>query len=87
MHRTGREAVFSGDGAIPDNAADPPNAPARPWRVRAIPSRAPPGRGSAWADVEQRLAQFPPWTGEVLAIDAVQPLAQNLATVLEYVTD
>jgi len=26
-------------------------------------------------------------TGEVLTIDAVQPLAQNLATVLQYVID
>jgi predicted kinase len=40
-----------------------------------------------WANVERRQAEFPPWTGETLAIDAVRPLAQNLAAVLEYVTD
>jgi predicted kinase len=38
-----------------------------------------------WANVERRLAEFPPWTGEVLTIDAVQPLPANLATVLNYV--
>lgn len=43
--------------------------------------------GGNWANVERRLAQFPPWTGEVLTVDAVQPLAQNLATVLDYVKD
>ncbi len=43
--------------------------------------------GGNWANIEQRLAEFPPWTGEVLTIDAAQPLAQNLATVLHYVTD
>ena len=42
--------------------------------------------GGDWANVERRLAAFPPWTGEVLAIDAVQPLIQNLAAVLGYVT-
>jgi predicted kinase len=40
-----------------------------------------------WANVERRLAEFPPWTGEVLAIDAVRPLPVNLAAVLEYLTD
>jgi hypothetical protein len=35
----------------------------------------------------RRLARFPPWTGEALTVDAVRPLAQNLATVLEYLTD
>jgi hypothetical protein len=39
-----------------------------------------------WANVERRLAEFTPWTGEVLTIDAVQPLSVNLATVLTYVT-
>jgi predicted kinase len=53
-------------------------------RQRGIPGW---HKGGAWANVERRLAEFPPWTGEVLAIDAVQPLAQNLATVLEYVTN
>jgi predicted kinase len=40
-----------------------------------------------WANVKRRRAEFPPWTGEVLTIDAVQPLEQNLAAVLQYVTD
>jgi predicted kinase len=40
--------------------------------------------GGNWANVERRLAQFPAWTGDVLTIDAVRPLAENLATVLEY---
>lgn len=53
-------------------------------RARGIPGW---HEGGNWANVERRLAQFPPWTGEVLTIDAVQPLAQNLAAVLQYVTD
>lgn len=53
-------------------------------RERGIPGW---HEGSNWVNVERRLAQFPPWTGEVLTINAVQPLAQNPATVLEYVTD
>ncbi|WP_344855074.1 AAA family ATPase [Amycolatopsis ultiminotia] len=52
-------------------------------RVRAIPGWH--ERGN-WADVERRLAQFPPWTGEVLTVDAVRPMAENLAAVLDYVT-
>lgn len=51
-------------------------------RVRGIPGWH--ERGN-WATVERRLAEFPPWTGEVLTVDAVRPLAENLATVLEYV--
>lgn len=35
---------------------------------------------------ERRRAEFPPWTGQVLTVDAVQPLSRNLATVLTYVT-
>ena len=53
-------------------------------RERGIPGW---HEGGNWANVERRLAEFPPWTGEVLTIDAVQPLAQNLATVLQYLTD
>jgi hypothetical protein len=52
-------------------------------RERGIPGW---HEGGNWASVERRLAEFPPWTGEVLTIDAVQPLAQNLATVPEHVT-
>jgi hypothetical protein len=32
------------------------------------------------------LAEFPPWTGDVLTIGAVRPLTENLATALGYVT-
>jgi predicted kinase len=53
-------------------------------RQRGIPGW---HEGGNWANVERRLAEFPPWTGEVLAVDAARPLAQNLAIVLEYVTD
>jgi predicted kinase len=53
-------------------------------RTRGIPGW---HEGGNWANAERRLAEFPPWTGEMLAIDAVQPLAQNLAAVLRYVTD
>jgi hypothetical protein len=37
--------------------------------------------------VERRLLEFPPWAGEVLTVDAVRPLTQNLAAVIDYVTD
>lgn len=40
--------------------------------------------GGNWANVQRRLAEFPPWTGEVLTVDAVRPLADNLAAVLGY---
>jgi len=53
-------------------------------RQRGIPGW---HEGGNWTNVERRLAEFPPWTGEVLVTDAVRPLAQNLATVLEHVTD
>ena len=52
-------------------------------RQRGIPGW---HEGGNWANVERRRAQFPPWTGEVLAIDAVQPLEANLAAVVKYVT-
>ena len=52
-------------------------------RERGIPGW---HEGGNWANVERRLAQFPPWAGEALTVDAVQPLAQNLAAVLRYVT-
>ena len=52
-------------------------------RERGIPGW---HEGGNWANVERRRAEFPPWTGEVLTIDAVQPLAQNLATALKYIT-
>lgn len=40
--------------------------------------------GGSWANVQQRLVQFPPWPVDVLTVDAVRPLAENLAAVLEY---
>jgi len=51
-------------------------------RERGIPGW---HEGGNWANVQRRLAEFPPWTGGVLTVDAVRPLAENLATVLEYV--
>jgi predicted kinase len=41
--------------------------------------------GGDWANVERRMARFPPWTGEVLTVDTVRPLADNVAAVLGYV--
>jgi hypothetical protein len=42
--------------------------------------------------VQRRLAEFPPWTAadapaasDVLTVDAVRPLEENLAAVLDYV--
>jgi predicted kinase len=51
-------------------------------RERGIPGW---HEGGHWPNVERRLAQFPPWTGEALTIDAVRPAAENLAAVLAYV--
>jgi predicted kinase len=39
-----------------------------------------------WADVQRRLADFPPWTGEVLTIDTTQPHESSLAAVLDYLS-
>jgi predicted kinase len=52
-------------------------------RERGIPGW---HEGGNWANVQQRLARFPPWAGPALTIDAVQPAAGNLARVLEYLT-
>jgi predicted kinase len=38
-----------------------------------------------WADVCRRLAAFPAWDGEVLTVDAVNPLAENLASTLDHI--
>lgn len=51
-------------------------------RERGIPGW---HEGGHWPNVERRLAEFPPWTGDLLTIDAVQPMADNLAAVLAYV--
>jgi len=48
-------------------------------RERGIPGW---HEGGHWPNVERRLAEFPPWTGEVLTVDAVRPMADNLAAVL-----
>ena len=37
-----------------------------------------------WQNVQQRLAAFPPWKGESLIVDGVQPLDRNLHAVVEY---
>ena len=52
-------------------------------RERGIPGW---HEGGNWANVQRRLAEFPPWTGHVLTIDAIHPLARNLATVVDHVT-
>lgn len=51
-------------------------------RARGIPGW---HEGGNWANVERRVAEFTPWTGDVLTVDAVRPLAENIAAVLEYV--
>jgi predicted kinase len=50
-------------------------------RKRGIPGWHDPGN---WANVQRRLAEFPPWTGPVLTVDTSQPHADNVAAVLEY---
>jgi predicted kinase len=40
--------------------------------------------GGDWANVEQRLAVFPPWQGDVLTVDTTQPTEVSLAAVLGY---
>lgn len=37
-----------------------------------------------WQNVQQRLVAFPPWVGESLIVDAVEPLERNVQVVLEY---
>lgn len=51
-------------------------------RTRGIPGW---HEGGNWANVQRRLAAFPPWAGEVLTVDAVRPVTENLASVLKYV--
>lgn len=51
-------------------------------RDRGIPGWHNPGH---WPNVEQRLAAFPPWTGDVMTVDAVRPLADNVDRVLSAV--
>lgn len=51
-------------------------------RDRGIPGWHNPGH---WPNVEQRLAAFPPWTGNVVTIDSVHPVEQNVARALKAV--
>lgn len=58
-------------------------------RERGIPGW---HQGGNWSNVQRRLAEFPPWTAadapaasDVLTVDAVRPLEENLAAVLDYV--
>lgn len=37
-----------------------------------------------WANVQRRLAAFPPWTGPVLTVDTTEPQAATLARILDY---
>jgi predicted kinase len=37
-----------------------------------------------WANVQRRLAAFPPWDGQVLTVDSTQAGDRNLAAVLDY---
>lgn len=50
-------------------------------RERGIPGW---HEGGNWANVQRRLAEFPPWHGDVLTIDTVQPHESNVAAVLGY---
>ncbi|MGW4207592.1 AAA family ATPase [Lentzea sp. NPDC004789] len=51
-------------------------------RSRAIPGWHDPGD---WHDVQRRLAAFPPWDGEALTVDTVQPRERSLAAVLRHI--
>ncbi|MEU3647244.1 AAA family ATPase [Lentzea sp. NPDC034063] len=39
-----------------------------------------------WHTVRQRLASFPPWAGETLSLDTVQPRERSLAAVMRHIT-
>ena len=52
-------------------------------RERGIPGW---HEGGNWANVQRRRAEFPPWAGDVLTVDAVRPTAENLAAVIGYIT-
>jgi predicted kinase len=39
-----------------------------------------------WADVQRRLADFPPWPDNVLTVDTAQPHDRNLAAVLDWLS-
>ncbi|MCX2951725.1 AAA family ATPase [Lentzea sp. NEAU-D7] len=51
-------------------------------------SRAIPGWHDAgdWSDVRRRLASFPSWRGEALAVDTAQPRESALAAVVRHIT-
>ena len=50
-------------------------------RQRGIPGW---HEGGDWANVQQRLAAFPPWTDEVLTVDTTRPQADVLAAIVDY---
>jgi hypothetical protein len=51
-------------------------------RDRGIPGWHNPGH---WPNAEQRLAAFPPWSGDAVTVDSVHPLAGNVDRVLSAV--
>jgi predicted kinase len=51
-------------------------------RDRGIPGWHNPGH---WPNAEKRLAAFPPWPGDVLTVDSVQPLEHGVEQVLSAV--
>lgn len=50
-------------------------------RTRGIPGWHDAGN---WANVEKRLAEFPPWDGDVLTVDTIQPHDASVAAVVRY---
>jgi hypothetical protein len=48
-------------------------------RRRAIPGWYDPGD---WTNVTRRLADFSPWSGDVLVIDTSRPLSENVSAVV-----
>jgi predicted kinase len=52
-------------------------------RKRGIPGWHDPGH---WGNVQRRLAEFPPWTQDVLTVDTAQPQDACVAAVLDYLS-
>jgi predicted kinase len=50
-------------------------------RKRGIPGW---HEGGDWANVQRRLAEFPPWAEDVLTVDTTRPQADILAAILDY---
>lgn len=51
-------------------------------RDRDIPGWHGPGD---WGNVQRRLRDYPQWTDEVLTVDSMQPVADNVRTVVDFV--